>query len=250
MKNIRGKSVSYKLDWLTIALRFRTKQEKIDYGHFDVEKELIKRGYPVREPNKEDELTSFTGYNLDLSKIVRIGDFDFTLLKRQEFDKVLNKDMEEVSVPSYVSGLIVLGGNSLTKLGIEKAIELLSDLEGISYLTRCDVACDVSFKKEEDAEKALFTFAEAAGLSPDYKNMMFQNPDNRLASGLKNKKSPIKTASIIASNGATVYIGGRESKFMIRAYNKRAEVMKKSKGEKDPGPLMRVEIVADRKSVV
>lgn len=244
MKSIWGKSASYKTDWFSIPLRFKDAEEKKAFGKFDLEKELMKRGYIVREPEKDDELRGAKGYSLDNARIIRLGDCEFTLNKKQEYEKVLNEDLEEMFVPDYISGFLSLSGNDIEKVGFDVIKKFLADTESFSYLTRFDIACDVGFKKEEDTEKALYSFAKASGMSPEYKNMMTQDPENRLAPGLKNQSNGITRASITASNGATVYIGGRESKFMIRAYNKRAEVLSKSKGEKDIGPLMRVELVA------
>ena len=70
--------------------------------------------------------------------------------------------------------------------------------------------------------------------------MQQNHPDNSITSGLNNINSPITKASKTVSNGATLYVGGRQSKFMFRSYNKTAEVFHKT-GNVIP-PTLRCEL--------
>lgn len=198
----------------------------------NLEAELNFLGFKTRVPNHKDILRTAKGYDKSRARIIDVGTGEYTLQMREEWQKL--EDGRSVRKPD--SGFIALSGNDLEK------VPLRQFLQSTNYMakgTRFDVACDLIYKDVSMLENTQNKLSYLVGFSPDYKNGNVQNPRNSITSGRLNTNSPIRTASKTVSNGMTLYIGGRQSKYMARCYNKTAEVLTKT-GNTIP-PTLRVE---------
>lgn len=125
-------------------------------------------------------------------------------------------------------GLIQLSGRELYDfnwLSFLKTRGLLS--EGTGRITRFDLPLDIDFGEGEDAclKKDDFFRKLIKAFAFDIETGKVDNKKSILESGIDafGKKSKIYTVSITASNGTTIYIGSRQSQFMLRIYDKTAE---------------------------
>lgn len=190
------------------------------------------RGYELRDPYDGEAVRVQRGYKPEnaLMLDIQIGEkeddvFTLTVQTRPE------KEGKE-------SGFIAISGEQLDYVPYEDIIRTYGDwVKG----TRADIAADITYATKEDLDKAHIKLCKKVGFDPKRGNFT-QNPDNDIVGGRRNPKKPLRTASLIASNGLTLYIGGRQSKFMVRAYDKSAEVLAKT-GEVIE-PTLRVEIEA------
>lgn len=214
---------SYKLDAASVTIT----------PSRDLQSELTKLGYPTRLPRPNDNLTTAKGYNKAQALVINLGGNDVTLQTRQEWETT--EDGNKIPLPD--SGFIALKGNDLDNVPIRK---FLQDIGEMGKGTRFDIACDLQYDDIDELYKTQDMLCELAGFSPSYHNGNIQNPNNSITSGRLNVHSPIRTASKTISNGATLYVGGRQSKFMFRSYNKTAEVLHKT-GKIIP-PTLRCEL--------
>lgn len=190
------------------------------------------RGYELRDPNEGEVPRTQRGYKPEnaLMLDIQIGEkeddvFTLTVQIRPE------KEGKE-------SGFIAISGEQLDYVPYEDIIRTYGDwVKG----TRADIAADITYSSQKEMEDAQIWLCKKVGFDPKRGNFT-QNPKNDIAGGRRNPKKPLRTASLIASNGLTLYIGGRQSKFMVRAYDKSAEVLAKT-GEVIE-PTLRVEIEA------
>ncbi|GEK92217.1 replication initiation factor domain-containing protein [Alkalibacterium kapii] len=220
---------SYRFDGLTLTV-FPPEYDTENLGLvFEL---LNERGYEVREATKDDELRKAQGYNPNNAKMIKIEGRWFTLQTRMEWHK---ESKEPLALGS--SALVVLSSNDLDVVNIRK---LFRNLDGMCKATRFDVAVDLTYKTDFDLLQQAIEIDRLVGYSPDYANGIKQNPENAIRSGRNNPKRPIKTASKTISNGMTLYIGSRSSKFMVRMYDKSAEVKKKL--DIDMEPTLRFEL--------
>lgn len=236
-------SKSYRFDELSLAV-FSPNYDEMDLTYF-----LESKGYKIREKKKDDEVRKAQGYNPQNAMMIELDGAWYTLQMRTEF----NEDVESGKrFPIGLSGLIVLSSSDVSKVNLR---ELFKNLHGGCKATRFDVALDMTFsgrkkngegkpvwnQTHDDEMHSLHTrVSRLCGFSPSYRGGDVQNPNNAIRGGNKNPKTPIKTCSKTISNGLTLYIGSRSSKFMMRVYDKSAEVLKRT--EKAIAPTLRFEI--------
>lgn len=220
---------SYRFDGLTLTV---FPPEYNPENHELIFELLGKRGYRVREVTKDDELRKARSYNPQNAKMIEIDGKWYTLQSRMEWHS-------ESKTPYAMgkSALIVLSSNDLDSVNLRK---LFQNLDGMCKATRFDVALDLTYEIDFDALQQAIKIERLVGFSPDFANGLKQNPDNAMKSGRNNPKTPIRTATKTISNGLTLYIGSRSSKFMVRMYDKSAEVKKKL--DIDMKPTLRFEI--------
>lgn len=233
---------SYRFDELNLVLEVSNDEDLIMV--------LNSLGYEIREPEPTDELRTAKGYSKGNAKMIKLAepnDFDngwYTLQTRPEFDKFKNK------IPD--SGFIALSGPDMDNIGI---VNLLKTLDGYSHATRLDIAVDlrssINSESSVDCKKPFFEtlpgkmqleLSKLFGFTVNLGKGNQQSKKNAITHGLKNTKKPIKKASKTASNGLTLYLGGRQSKFFMRFYNKSAEV--KQRVNKIIPPTLRAEVEA------
>lgn len=234
---------SYRFDAMTLTIF------SPDYDEQDLFDYLASKNFSVREPKKTDELRKAQGYNPVNAKMILLNGEWYTLQVREEYTTDLHTGN---AMLLGNTGLIALSSSEMDKVNIR---DLLTRLEGGCKATRFDVALDRQFvlprkNKKGEYEFSAENFAEldrehegisrACGFSPDFSNGNVQNPDNDITGGRNNAKAPIRTCSKTISNGLTLYIGSRSSKFMMRVYNKTSEV--KRRLDLDIPPTLRYEI--------
>lgn len=215
--------VGYRLDALSLVITPK----------HDLFTEFGNRGYVVRYPDKNDLLRTAKGYNKANALMITIGGSTFTMQTREEW--LVDENEEKYRIPD--SGFIALSGTELDGIDIRK---FLIDTNEISKATRVDIASDIIYATNEQLCDKQNMLAKFVGFQPDYFEGNKQNPNNSITAGIRNPKKPIKVASKTASNGMTLYIGGRQSKFMIRCYDKSAEVF--SRTNKEIFPTLRIEL--------
>lgn len=216
------KGASYRIDGLGLVLKPDT----------SLVNELASLGYPVREPKMTDSLRRARGYNPANAKVISVAGKDYTLQTRPEIERDNNGQIH--SLPD--SGFIALSGGNFDHFPTKT---FLNDIEPYVKCSRADVACDLVYSSTQEMQEVQNHLAELVGFSPSYMDGNVQNPDNALTAGKHNSKSPITVATKTISNGLTLYIGSRSSKFMARIYDKSAEVLKKT--EKKIAPTLRYE---------
>lgn len=215
------KTVSYRMDAMFITLVPNCK---------DFRDAFNARGYELRDPYENEPVRIQRGYNPAnaLMLDVQIGEKEdeimtLTVQTRPEKDET-------------VTGFIAISGKQLDHIPYEDIIRTYRDwIKG----TRADVAADITYPSQKELDEAHIKLCKKVGFNPKRGNFT-QDPDNDIAGGNRNLKSPIKAASLIASNGLTLYIGGKQSKFKGRVYDKSAEVLAKT-GEVIE-PTLRVEL--------
>lgn len=215
------KSVSYRMDAMYITL---TPEEK------DFRTAFNERGYELRDPHEGEAVRVQRGYRPEnaLMLDIQIGEREdeiFTLTVQTRLEKDGNE-----------TGFIAMSGEQLDYIPYEDIVRTYKDWV---KCTRADVAADITYTSKEELDKAHINMCKKVGFNPKRGNFT-QNPKNSIAGGRRNSKKPIRTASLIASNGLTLYVGGRQSKFMVRAYDKSAEVLAKT--EEVIPPTLRIEL--------
>lgn len=213
------RTVSFRFDAMTLTL-FSPDEDLDLFGYIE------KCGYAVRDVKKDDELRKAQGYNPSNAKMIFLGNKWRTLQTREEYDS------EGVFLGR--SGLIALSGVELDEVPLRK---LLLDFDSGSKATRFDTALDLTYLDDDmqsyndlnyqEMREQQTRIASLCGFHSTYENGDIQNPVNAIRSGKRNKKKPIKTCSKTSSNGLTLYIGSRSSKFMVRMYDKSAETVKR-----------------------
>jgi len=194
------------------------------------------RGYELRDPHDNEPIRLQRGYRPENALML---DIPFDEKGHEFITLTVNTRPEE---DETVTGFIAMSGKQLDYIPYEHIVRTYSDwIKG----TRADVAVDITFPSQEELDEAHIKLCKKAGFDPK-RGKFTQNPDNDLAGGRRNKKRPIKKASLTASEGLTLYIGSRQSKFMVRAYDKSAEVLAKT--GKVIEPTLRVEIEVKREA--
>ena len=220
-----AKIVSYRVD----ALSFTLNPER------NLLKEMKQAGYELRDQEDGDPVRVAKGYKRSEAKMLEIEPmskyaydddfmFLFTVQTRNEVDKPR-------------SGFMALSGGQLDHIDY---IKLLRDLQNMLKGTRVDVACDIQYDSREEMSRAQQRLNKLVGFDPLTNGGKFtHNPENDMLPGNKKGSKRITTASITASNGETLYIGSRASNFMVRVYDKSAEV--KARTNEDIPPTLRIE---------
>lgn len=108
--------------------------------------------------------------------------------------------------------------------------------------SRIDLALNLEYSSMEDMRKVQGFLTMLCGIvfDPRIGAPTRKKEYSLIASGSSNKKSPIRSANYIVSNGGTLYIGSRTSPFFARVYDKTADMKKKS--GIDIPPTLRFEI--------
>lgn len=216
------KKVSYRFDALSLTLNPRV----------DLEIEMKYAGYPLRLPEPDDDLRSAKGYNKANARVMDIHNpefkdpLSFTIQTRYEGER-----------PD--SGFFATTGDQLDCFDYR---DFLSSLKQIIKGTRADIACDIEYQTDKEKDEEFLKLCKLVGFDPASSKAYTQNPVNNIAPGKRKGAQRIKKASMIVSNGLTLYIGGRQSKFMVRVYDKSAEVLQKT--GKEINPTLRFEIEA------
>lgn len=225
-----GKTVSYRVDALSFTVN----------PYENLEKEMALAGYELREPEDDEAIRVARGYKKEDAKILDIAPmtkyhndddfmFAFTVQTRNEREKPR-------------SGFIAMSGEQLDYIDYKN---LLMNLGNILKGTRVDIACDIEYGSKKEMSKAQRKLNRLVGFDPIKNNGKYtHNPVNDILPGNKKGSKKITTASITASNGETLYIGGRQSKFMVRVYDKSEEV--KARTNEDIPPTLRIEIEAKK----
>lgn len=231
------RTVSYRFDELTLSVF------PPDYGKMDLFQYIEKCGYRVRDVTKRDEIRKAQGYDPKNAKMINIDAKWYTLQTREEWGK-----NNEDAVFLGHSGLIVLSSSDLDKVHLKR---LLKDFENGCKATRFDIAMDIVYTdsngeygeyETKKLRKQQNEICKLVGFSENYESGNVQNPKNKILGGRRNSKHPISKCSKTVSNGLTLYIGSRSSKFMTRMYDKSAEV--KNRIGEDIPPTLRFEIEA------
>lgn len=231
------RTVSYRFDELTLSVF------PPDYGKMDLFQYIEKCGYLVRDVTKKDEIRKAQGYDPKNAKMINIDAKWYTLQTREEWEK-----NNEDAVFLGHSGLIVLSSSDLDKVHLKR---LLKDFENGCKATRFDIAMDIVYTdsngeygeyETKKLRKQQNEICKLVGFSENYESGNVQNPKNKILGGRRNSKHPISKCSKTVSNGLTLYIGSRSSKFMTRMYDKSAEV--KNRIGEDIPPTLRFEIEA------
>lgn len=220
-------NASYRFDEVALTIFPKEYQPNNQDLVFDI---ISRQGYEVREPTKDDKLRKAKSYNPSNARMILIGDKWYTLNSRMEWDE--NRCL------GY-SCFIVFSGGDLDEIDLR---QFLIDFDGYSKATRFDIAVDLMYDSFEDMSKQADKLCQLVGFTSDFENGNKQNPENSIRSGRNNSKKPIKKASKVVSNGLTLYIGSRSSKYFMRMYDKSAEVF--SKTQQEIPPTMRYEIEA------
>lgn len=108
--------------------------------------------------------------------------------------------------------------------------------------SRIDLALNLEYSSMEDMRKVQGFLIKLCGIIFD---RSISAPTRKkeyslITAGSSNKKSPIKSANLVVSNGGTLYIGSRTSPFFVRVYDKTADMAKKS--GIDIPPTLRFEV--------
>ena len=108
--------------------------------------------------------------------------------------------------------------------------------------SRIDLALNLEYDSMEDMRKVQGFLTMLCGIvfDPRVGAPTRKKEYSLITSGSSNKKSPIRSANYIVSNGGTLYIGSRTSPFFARVYDKTADMKKKS--GIDIPPTLRFEI--------
>lgn len=215
------KTVSHRMDAMYITLTPNCA---------DFREAFNARGYELRDQHDHESVRYQRGYKRSdaLMLDIPIGD---------EGDEIITLTVQtRPEENGTVSGFIAMSGKQLDHIPYEDIIRTYSDWV---KCTRADAAVDITYPSQEELNKAHIKLCKKAGFDPKRGDFR-QNPDNSIAGGLRNLKSPIRAASLVTSNGLTLYIGGTQSNFKVRAYDKSAEVFAKT--EKVIEPTLRVEI--------
>lgn len=221
-KDTYMKNVSYRIDALSLTLNPK----------YNLELEMKNAGYGLRDPEENEAIRSARGYNKMNAKMLDIENpghekpFVFTVQTRYEKEK-----------PN--SGFFATSGAQLDCFDYRN---MMRELKDILKATRVDIACDIEYETREELIQAQNELCRLVGFDAKSEDPFRQNPENDILPGKKKGARHIRTASLTASNGLTLYIGGRESKFMMRVYDKSAEVLAKTGVEIEP--TLRLEIEA------
>lgn len=216
------KNVSYRIDALSVTLNPK----------WNLEIEMREAGYELREPETDEPIRTAQGYNKMNAKMLDIENpghekpLVFTIQTRHEKDK-----------PN--SGFFATSGAQLDYFDYRNMMRKLKD---IIKATRVDIACDIEYETRDELIQAQNELCRLVGFDAKSEDPFRQNPENDILPGKKKGAKKIRTASLTASNGLTLYIGGRQSKFMMRVYDKSAEVLAKTGVEIEP--TLRLEIEA------
>ena len=219
------KTVSYRMDAMYITLTPNCA---------DFREAFNARGYELRDQHDHEPVRYQRGYKRSNALML---DIPFDEKGNEMMTLTVQTRPEEGGV---ASGFIAMSGKQLDYIPYEDIVRTYSDWV---KCTRADVAVDITYPSQEELNEAHIKLCKKAGFDPKRGDFR-QNPNNSIAGGLKNLKRPIRTASLITSNGLTLYIGGAQSNFRVRAYDKSAEVFAKT-GEVI-GPTLRVEIQAQQ----
>lgn len=223
-KDTYMKNVSYRIDALSVTLN----------PEVNLEIEMRKAGYELRDPEENDVLHRASSYDVRRAKVLdfEVGHdkpFSLTVQNREEMDK-----------PN--SGFFAMKGGTLDFVDYRK---LLRSLQNMTKATRIDIACDIEFETTEEMYEKFLHLTDLCGFDRNSPNPFVQNPElSKIESGTRKSSRPIRSAKMYGSNGLTLYIGGDQSKFRIRAYDKSAEVMANS-GIEIP-PTLRIELEAKK----
>lgn len=225
-----GKTVSYRVDALSFTVNPKV----------DLEKEMALAGYELRDFEDDEEPRTAKGYKkqdammMDMAPVIKQSSdddfmFGFTVQTRNENEKPR-------------SGFVAMSGKQLDYVDYK---DLLIGLKDILKGTRVDIACDIEYGSEEEMIKAQQKLNKLVGFDPSKNgDRLTHNPENDMLPGDKKGSKKITSASMIVSTGETLNIGGRQSKFMIRVYDKSAEV--KSKTDEIIPPTLRIEVEAKK----
>lgn len=231
------KAVSFRFDALSFTINPRK----------NIETEMGNAGYVLRERTKYDKIRSAQGYNKENAKILDfapIGQVPHGMLS--DMVKKSNIDSSEEDEPNkndeFVfgltvsirdeyskngekprSGFISMSGGQMDYIDFES---LIIALNSIIKGSRVDVACDIVYKTTEELDKEFNRLMELSGFDPK-KTGFKHNKDNDILPGKKKGSKRITECSLAASNGVTMYIGSKSSKFRMRVYDKSAEVLSK-----------------------
>lgn len=194
----------------------------------DFAKSFKERGFELREPLEHEPVRIQKGYKPENARLL-----DFEISENKTFTLTVQIRTEK---DGNQTAFIAVSGEQLDYVPYEDIIRKCKDwVKG----TRADVACDIEYETKKEMRAAQLHLCKLVGFDP-VADGYEQNPDNEIIGGRRNTTKPIRKASLIASNGLTLYIGGRQSKMMIRTYDKSAEV--KAKTGKDIEPTLRIEL--------
>lgn len=197
----------------------------------DILEALSAFGYEVREPKETDVVRKAKGFDVLCARMICIDGGWYTLQL-----KMAKRNGDEF--PSR--GFIAFSGEDLDNVDVRS---FLLNLGSVAKATRADVTLDLTFPDNcwgvSRMESVQSKLCRLAGFVPEYKDGNVQGAHS-LRAGRINKRHPISTASKTASNGLTLYIGGRQSRFMLRFYDKAAEVARRT-GKVIP-PTLRCEV--------
>lgn len=191
-----------------------------------------------------DIVNKFTRRDVDLDKKWKTAKY-YPHRMAVELPSRLDDDEPQYTTLSFQSetgdffdathGLISLGGSDLNNIDGLKTLTALGlpEENGVLYdemkgrITRLDLALDLFLGTGDEAQFLLDKMFKKLSRACGYKSGLqkFDMSKTKILSG-KNKNSRIESCELHTSNGTTLYIGSHSSNFMMRVYDKTAELNK------------------------